>query len=274
MTAFFQNTYAFKMPMGIAGRIADCGFKNTLSPVGLENILPALAVYKPTGVDYQVELPRLSTTTVTFSADLVTGNTVQLSVNGVPMTPIVFATSQQATMTDVQQQLIIQNPGVVQSSVLSGSPYRVITVNAVAGQPLSITGTVTGGASQATISQVQSVDGTFFGVSQYIYNKQALYTSPTSINASVIAQGPAPYFPGEVVPTLTQGRIYVQPETVVNSDSPVYVRIAPSGSNTQVGSFRGDADGGTAVLIPSNIATWREGNGTVGNIAVLELNIP
>lgn len=274
MTAFFQNTYAFNMPIGIPGRIADCGFKNTLSPVALETILPALAVYKPTGVDYQVELPRLATTTVTFSADLVTGNVVQLSVNGVPMTPIPFDTDQQNTMTDVQQQLIIQNPGVVQSAVLSATPFRVITVNAVAGQALTITGTVTGGASQATISQVQSVDGVFFGVSQYIYNKQALYTANVGVNAAITASGPAPYYAGEVVPTLTQGRIYVVPETVVNSDSPVYVRFAPSGANTQMGTFRGDSDGGTAQLIPANIAIWREGNGTVGGIAVLELNIP
>lgn len=274
MTAFFQNTYAFNMPIGIPGRIADCGFKNTLSPVALEEILPALAVFKPTGVDYQVELPRLATNTLTFSADLVTGNTVTMTVNGVAMTGIPFNTNQQTTMNDLAAQIIIQNIDVVQSAVVGPSPYRTITVNAKPGSALTISGVVTGGASQATITSAQAVDGTFFGVSQYIYNKQALYSANVGVNAAVTAFGPAPYYAGEVVPTLTQGRIYVVPETVVNSDSPVYVRFAPSGANTQMGTFRGDADGGTAQLIPAGIAIWREGNGTVGGIAVLELNIP
>ena len=97
------------------------------------------------------------------------------------------------------------------------------------------------------------------------------YTGP---NLALSSGAPNPYFQGEVAPTLTQGRIYVVPETVITSNSPVYLRVAPNGANTQLGAFRGDADSGNAVLIPATSAIWREGNGVLGGIAVLELNIP
>lgn len=271
--ASFQNSYPFNMPKGVPGRIADCGFKNTLSPQCLEQIPAAIGVMKPLNVDYGIMLPRNDTASSVFSADLITGNTVNFTVNGVAITPVVYATSHLATMQAIANA-IAAIPSV-SSAVVGGASDRTITIISNPGTATAVTvATVTGGASQATITTTASQSGTFFGVTQQVYNKMNAWMPDFGPNLTLSSGLPSPYFAGQVAPTLTQGRIYVVPETVVTSNSPVYMRVAASGANTQLGAFRADADGGSAVLIPVTQAIWREGNGTVGEIAVLELNIP
>ncbi len=119
-----------------------------------------------------------------------------------------------------------------------------------------------------------SQSGTFFGVVQAVYNKMASLSMDVGNNLSQTSGASAPYYAGNPAPTLTQGRIYVVPEDIVTSNSPVYLRVALNGVDTALGNFRSDADGGNAILIPVTQAIWREGNGEVGGIAVLELNIP
>lgn len=277
MSAFFQNTYNFDMPIGIAGRISDCGYKNTLSPVCIEAIPPAVGVMKPTNADYRIMLPRDQNGSVSFSVPLIAGNNFSATVNGT----LITATSFQPGLSEdwyesVQTQIeaLVGVEEVIFNTPFDQAPtgFQIIPVS---GTVLTITGaTVTGGASQPTTTSAVNVSGVFFGVTQFIYNRMNSWTPDQGPNAVVSSAAPLPYYEGEVAPTLTQGRIYVVPETVVTSNSPVYLRIRENGSNTQLGSFRGDADSATAVLIPSTQAIWREGNGTVGGLAVLELNLP
>ena len=270
---FFQNTYPYNMPIGVPGRIADCGFKNTLSPISLEVIQPALAVYKPVGMDYRIQLPRLNQATAVLSADLVTSNSVAVTFNGVALTPVVFTTNHLTTMGLIATAIAAE-PNVA-SATVGGASNRTITVIMDAGYTGVINSfVVTLGASQATATLAQGTSGVFFGVAQEVYNRMASFAYPTGPNLVQSSGFPSGYYAGQVVPTLTQGRIYVIAEDVVTSDSAVYVRVAASGLNTQVGSFRSDADSGTAILVSSAYALWREGNGTAGGIAVLELNIP
>lgn len=271
--AYFQNAYPFDMPIGIPGRIADCGFKNTLSPQCLENIPAAVGVMKPFNVDYKIMLPRNDTASSVFSGDLITGNVVNATVNGVAITPVTFATSSLLTMQAVANA-IAAIPSVA-SAVVGGAGNHTITIVSNVGTATTVSSfVVTLGASQATVTTTTGQSGTFFGVTQSIYNKMNAWFPYTGPNLALSSGAPNPYFQGEVAPTLTQGRIYVVPETVITSNSPVYLRVAPNGANTQLGAFRGDADSGNAVLIPATSAIWREGNGVVGGIAVLELNIP
>lgn len=271
--AYFQNAYAFDMPIGVPGRIADCGFKNTLSPQCLEVIPSAIGVMKPLNLDYKIMLPRNDTASSVFSADLITGNIVNATVNGVAITPVTYATSHLATMQAVANA-IAAIPSVT-SATVGGVNNRTITIISNPGTATVVTSfVVTAGASQATVTTTASQSGTFFGVTQSIYNKMNQWLPYNGPNLALSSGIPAPYYQGEVAPTLTQGRIYVVPETVVTSNSPVYLRIAANGANTQLGAFRGDADSGNAVLLPVTTAIWREGNGVVGGLAVLELNIP
>ena len=271
--AYFQNAYPFDMPIGIPGRIADCGFKNTLSPQCLENIPAAVGVMKPFNVDYKIMLPRNDTASSVFSGDLITGNVVNATVNGVAITPVTFATSSLLTMQAVANA-IAAIPSVA-SAVVGGAGNHTITIVSNVGTATTVSSfVVTLGASQATVTTTTGQSGTFFGVTQSIYNKMNAWFPYTGPNLALSSGAPNPYFQGEVAPTLTHGRIYVVPETVITSNSPVYLRVAPNGANTQLGAFRGDADSGNAVLIPATSAIWREGNGVLGGIAVLELNIP
>ena len=271
--ASFQNSYPLNMPKGIPGRIADCGFKNTLSPMCLEAIPAAVGVMKPLNLDYRIMLPRNDTASSVFSADLITGNTVNFTVNGVAITPVVYATSHLATMQAVANA-IAAIPSV-SSATVGGANNRTITIISNVGTATTVTvATVTGGASQATITSTAAQSGTFFGVTQQIYNKANAYIADLGPNLTLSSGIQSPYYPGQVAPTLTQGRIYVVPETIVTSNSPVYLRVAANGPNTQLGAFTATSDGGNTILIPTTTAIWREGNGTIGDVAVLELNIP
>jgi hypothetical protein len=273
MSASFQNSYPFDMPIGVPGRPADCGFNNKLSPVCLEAIPSAIGVMKPLNLDYAIMLPRNNTASSVFSADLITGNVINFTVNGVAITPVNFTTDHLTTMQLIADA--IAAIPTVQSAAVGGASNRTITIISIPGTASVVTvGTVTGGASQATITTTASQSGTFFGVTQTIYNKMNAWVPDLGPNLTLSSGIPAPYYTGQVAPTMTQGRIYVVPEDIVTSNSPVYLRVAANGLNTQLGAFTGTSDGANTILIPATSAIWREGNGTVGGIAVLELNIP
>lgn len=273
MTASFQTNYNQNMPIGILGRIADCGFKNTLSPQALEPVLAGIGVLKPLNLDYKIMLPRNNTASSVFSGDLVALNVINATVNSVAITPVVFATSHLATMQAIANA--IDAIPTVQSAVVGGLNNRTITIISNVGTATTVASfVVTLGASQATVTTTGSQSGTFFGVTQEIYGKGAMSVYPTGPNLTSSDSNKIPYYKGEVVPTLTKGRIYVQPETLVTSNSGVFLRVALNGPLTALGNFRGDADGGTAVLIPVTEAVWREGNPTIGDLAVLEINLP
>lgn len=271
--ASFQNTYPLNMPIGIPGRIADCGFKNTLSPFCLEAIPAAVGVMKPLNLDYKIMLPRNDTASSVFSADLITDNVINATVNTVAIAPITFTTSHIVTMQLIADA-IAAIPSV-SSATVGGANNRTITIISNPGTATVVASfVVTLGVSQATVTTTAGQSGTFFGVTQQIYNKMNAWVPDQGPNLTLSSGLSAPYYTGQVAPTLTQGRIYVVPEDVVTSNSAVYLRVAANGANTQLGAFTGTADGANTVLIPATQAIWREGNGTVGGIAVLELNIP
>ena len=92
--------------------------------------------------------------TLTFAADLVTGNTGTVTVNGTPVS-YTFATSQQAT-ANALAAAIDALEGIA-SAVVSATPYRVITVTSDEGYPLTITASaITGGASQTTLTPAET----------------------------------------------------------------------------------------------------------------------
>ena len=257
MSAFFQNTYAFNMPIGIAGRIADCGFKNTMSFVCQQTIPPARGVVKAPGSDYQILLPQF-VTNVAFTGTFVAGNSIAMTVNGVALTATVFATNTADLLNAVAAKILaqpnIQRVNVVDQTIqIVGTSGNLPIVTAVA---------VTGGVSQPT-NAITAVQGTFMGVTQMIYNRANTLLPDLTSNAAISSGQPLPYFAGDVAPTLTQGRIYVVPTDIVTAESAVLLN--------QNGTFSGVSAG---VTIPNTKAIWREGNGFVGGLAVLELNLP
>lgn len=85
------------------------------------------------------------------------------------------------------------------------------------------------------------------------------------------ATGEAGYQSGEAVVTLKRGRVWVVPETVIASvNEPVYLRHTDDGTNPP-GQFRNDADGANADQVS---ARWMSTTAQVGDLAILELNLP
>jgi len=258
-----QLQYNFLMTIGIAGELYDIGFNNVLSPVSpIEPaIIPGLGVAKIIGQDMQVRLPHQDIVSVTASAPLSAANSTVVTLNGFALAPVVYATSNAATLAAIAA-LIAAQDGIA-SATSDGTD--TITINAVQG--FAVTATfVTSGGSAVTWTSTYTNDNVFYGVAVFIQNKM-------NLGSPLGSAGPAPYIPGDAVPVLTRGRIYVRVENNVTSDSPVYWRMIPTVGNPLVGGFRSDSDGGNAILLSSNQVRWIT-SASAGNLAVLEINQP
>ena len=259
-----QLSYNFLMNIGVAGELYDIGFNNVLSPVNAssDNIFPGLGTAKIIGQDMQVRLPKQDQAALTQSIALVASNSTVVTLNGIALTPVVYATSNAATMTAIAA-LIAGQDGIASATYDGAS---AINIQAEQGFSVTVSAVTTLGSGQPTWTVVYSNDNVFYGVAVFIQNKMNLYGPQGSAGA-------APYINGDAVPVLTRGRIYVTVENNVTSDSPVYWRMIPTVSNPQVGGFRSDSDGGNAILLSSNIVRWIT-SASAGSLAVLEINQP
>jgi len=260
-----QTAYNFLMNVASQGQLYDIGFNNVLTPVTpLNSIFPGLGVAKVIGQDYQVRLPFVDIATVVASIPLVTGNSTVVTLNGIALTPVVWATSNAATLTAIAA-LIAAQAGIA-SAVSNG--VDTITITASQGLPVTATFVTTLGATQPVWTTTLTNDNVFYGVAVYIQNKMNLLGA-----GGFGSGGPSPYIAGDPVPVLTRGRIWVTVENTVTSDSPVYWRVQATLANPQVGGFRSDSDGGNAILLPSTQVRWIIGAST-GGLAVLDINQP
>lgn len=113
-------------------------------------------------------LPQIST--LVFNVDLITGNTVNGSINGVALAPIPFDTDHATTMADIATALAANAD--IDTAVVSG---RTITITTLDGTNVTLSGfVVTGGASQATAA---------WTVSQY---GDVLLTNVASLTAAAL----------------------------------------------------------------------------------------
>lgn len=96
--------------------------------------------------------PVREVSTITLNADLVTSNSIVVTVDGTALSAINYATSHAATLTAIATA--IQATAGVLTASASG---RVITVTgANPGDPFTIAMTITAGASQATVTVAES----------------------------------------------------------------------------------------------------------------------
>ncbi len=259
-----QLSYNFLMNVGSAGELYDIGFNNVLSPCSaVEEIPVGLGTAKVIGADMQVRLPHQGIAAVTASTSLSASNSTVVTLNGIALTAVVYATSNAATLTAIAALIAAQD------GIASATSDGTDTITITADQGRAVTATfVTSGGSAVTWTTAYTNDNVFYGVALYIQNKMNLL-GPQGSN------GAAPYYIGDAVPVLTRGRVWVAVEagTSVTSDSPVYWRYIPTVANPQVGGFRGDSDGGTALLLSSNIIRWIT-SASAGELAVLDINQP
>jgi hypothetical protein len=104
-----------------------------------------------------MKLPRVDSVVLTFSADLVTSNVINMDVNGVALAPITFSTSNDITMGLIATALAALPE--IDTAVVSGTApnKHVITATSVYGSAVVIDNVVvTAGASQATCTVVRT----------------------------------------------------------------------------------------------------------------------
>lgn len=257
-----QTSYPLYMTVGSAGQLYDLSFNNVFSPVAaIEEIPVGSGVAKVIGGDMQVRLPHVDIAAVTLSAPLSAANSTVVTLNGIALTPVVYATSNAATLTAIAA-LIASQDGIA-SAVSNGTD----TITIIADQGSAVSATfVTSSGSAVTWTTVYTNDNVFYGIALYIQNKQNLLGPQGSLGAS-------PYFIGDPVPVLTRGQVYVTTENTMTSDSPIYWRIKPTVSFPIVGGFRSDSDGGNAILL-SNMQIRCIIGASAGQLAVLDINQP
>ena len=258
-----QLSYNFLMTKATAGEIYDIEFDTIMSPVATQAIPFGVGVAKVIGQDQAVRLPHQDIVAVQASTALVASNSTVVTLNGIALTPVVFSVDNATTLTAIAV-LIAAQPNIA-SAVSNGTD--TITITASQGFAVSATFVTTLGVGQPTWTSTSSNDNVFYGVSVFIQNKMNLY------DPSVGSVGGPVYAAGDPVSMMQKGKIWVVPETTVTSDSPVYWRIIPSTPFPVTGTFRGDSDGGNAILISSSFARWWQG-GSAGTLAVIDINLP
>lgn len=106
----------------------------------LDAVVPAEALFCVYKTPEQVS-------TITFDADLVTSNTIDMDVNAVALTQETFASDHATTMANIAAQLVTDFPLLIDTAVVDA---RTIEIIAIDGEEIAITDiVVAAGASQA-----------------------------------------------------------------------------------------------------------------------------
>jgi len=195
----------------------------------------------------QVSLPYVQIGAITFSADFVTGNVINGTVNGVAIAPVTFSVDQGTTLDHVIDAIDALS-GV--SAIYDSG--RTIIVTSTENENIILSFVVTAGGSQATATYVYSSSEVFRGISVHTH-KMANLTADTSI-----------YAVGEAVGYLTKGPIWVPTVVAVVKDETAYVVVG--GANA--GKFTNVSSG--------NLATGGKFIRTVAaaGISIVEINNP
>jgi hypothetical protein len=250
-----QTNYSNRMTQALSGLIAD-GFEPNIKTFAAgEDILFGYGVVEGANKG-QVLLPSPGRTLV-FDAVLVTGNLVDMLVNGSPITQVPFNTDNLTTLGDVAAA-IQARPEVLSATVQGTDTILVKNQPAI---DVFITGaTVTGGASQANIS----VTGTNF----YAFRGVAALDQGVQQDEN----GDALYKEKDAVNVLTQGTVWVPVEGSLVADDPVAFLSV-------VGDLSGRFEKATDSTHPSTVvngAVFRSAPILVDgqNIAQVEFNLP
>lgn len=110
------------------------------------------ALYTPTDSLDEVLMDVVGGVALTFDAALVASNTIDMDVNGVAMTQITYASSNDATLDAIAAQLVSQFPDIIKYATRTTT--RIISLTPVDGQTITLTDiVVAAGASQAAGAQ-------------------------------------------------------------------------------------------------------------------------
>lgn len=222
--------------------ISSVTYSNTERFLGLA--LRDLAL--PRGTARRVDNDKI---VATLSGDtLNTSDTISGFVNGIAFDTVTYATSEANTLQLLCNSLMEQPD--IYLATYSG---RVVTILARPGKDIVVTLTVTDNA-------LASVAPSF----ALVYSQQAI---PLGENEQA-------FLPGEEVPVVRKGRVYLRAEEAIAFTDTLYVRVA-AGTYSTIGYVRNDADSGTAIEIAGMGIFGASITDSDGNqIVPVEVNLP
>lgn len=260
-----QTTYPINQDAYLLGQIINSAYKHTEGKVVKGAVPVGRGVTKVVGKDNQVRLPAANQGSLVFSADIVTGNVINLNINGVAITPVTFATDHDTTIAALAVE-IASNADVATAVVSAAdTDSRTIIITGVDDTVIAITGiAVTSGATQATGTFTQSTADTLYGVAQLSQALEGGLPGTTSVPE---------YADKSVANIMRRGEIAVYFETAFNPDSDtLYCRFIEGTSTQLIGQFRNTSDSGKAFAVSGNFKV--KTTLSAAGIGVLELNKP
>jgi len=249
--------YQNYLDVGQKGQVATLEDSNIKTRNAEQAIEFGRAVFK--GITPGVDVKNIfkSKASLTFDADFVTGNTIDLNVNGVAISQVTFATSHAATFAAV----IAAIDALTGISAVAGTGREIlITVDNAASNITISDVVVAGGASQAGSTTVYSSVDTFEGIAALRHGQ------PTTIG------GDDKYQINDAVNVLTKGVIFVEVVATVAYGDSVYVYNDKSNESNQ-GQFTNASSGNLAVSSAKFVSA---ATGTTGSpaLAKVEINQP
>lgn len=171
---------------------------------------------------------------ITFSADFVASNSIAVTVNGVAITPVVYATSHAATFA----ALIAAIDGLSSCSCTGDATARTLLIKPTDSDadPV-ITCTVTLGASQATATIQTAINDMFEGCPVTLDTDGTVirYNSLATQNTQVIGYAIKEAVSGELVTVALLGRAIVN---ALSADAIVPGPVAYSSHDTTTGKMK------------------------------------
>lgn len=253
-----QTSYTRDQARAYRGMKANAEFDKVESLQAFEAIGLGLGIVKRDGYDDQVRLPKYNQGTLTFDADLVTSNSIVLTVNGDALTAVPFNSDHDTTMDDLVTALEADDD-VASATLTDATDNRQITVLAVDGLDMVVSAAVTGGGGQATGTWADGSADSIGYISVVAHDREQARST-----------GIVQYEQYEPVNCLRRGSVYAYAEEAVNSGDPVYVRIKTNGALVP-GNFRNDAASGEAIAFPG--AVFKRTVAAAGPVEV-EINLP
>lgn len=202
--------------------------------------------------------PTLNILTITFSADLVTSNKINLYATNedgtlTAISEVTFDTNHVTTMGLIGDAIVAVNPDI--SYTVGGGSNRVLTLRTEGSYLFVANVLVTAGASQATATLAQSSDDTVAGISvKKDFEKDA--------NGNVYCPS------GNQMTYITKGKTFVYCKGAFNPNSTAYARVTDGTGDELRGTLRLD---NTNAVDVSSIKFISAGT---DEMALVEINLP
>lgn len=200
-----------------------------------------------------VRLPCRNHATIVFSADLITSNVVNGTINGVAIAAVTFATNHLTTMGLLKDAVedVLDGLEIEYTVTVGGASNRTLTIDVEDETILLATFAVTAGVSQATVTLAHSSNDTFEGIALHEYKERSSDEDA--------------YAATETVNVMRKGKAFVTVNAAVEIGDAAYLDAA---TLTEEGQFTN--------VSTNNLATGGRftSDAADGEIAELEINLP